>query len=147
MLIGEFRHTIDAKNRLSIPSKFRQEMGNQVILTTGLDSCLFIYTMSNWEKVTSRLAESESSMLQADNRGFNRYFLGGAVEAEIDNAGRILVPSYLRERGGLVGNKVVIVGVRDRAEVWDEGRWEEYRKNIQGRADALAEKIGQTSFL
>ncbi|MBU6426993.1 division/cell wall cluster transcriptional repressor MraZ [Patescibacteria group bacterium] len=147
MLIGEFRHTIDGKNRLSLPAKFRQEMGNKVILTGGLDNCLFVYTTDSWERITARLSGPESSMLQADNRSFNRYLLGGAVEAEVDSAGRILVPQYLRERGKLEKGKVVIVGVRDRAEIWDEDRWNEYRKGVEQRADALAEKLGQAGVI
>lgn len=118
-------------------------MGSKVILTSGLDHCLFVYTHEQWDKITARLSESDSSMLQADNRGFNRYLLGGAVEAEIDSAGRVLIPEFLRERGQLGKSKVVIVGVRDRAEIWDEERWVEYRRSIEGRANELAEKLGQ----
>lgn len=143
MLIGEYRHTIDGKNRLSLPAKFRQEMGSKVVVTSGLDSCLFIFTMSEWEKVTARLLATDSSILQADNRSFNRYLLGGAVEAEIDAVGRMLIPGYLRERGGLGKSRVVIVGVRDRAEIWDEERWLEYRERASRNAEALAEKLGQ----
>ncbi|MFA6404444.1 MAG: division/cell wall cluster transcriptional repressor MraZ [Candidatus Paceibacterota bacterium] len=145
MLIGEYKHTIDGKNRLSIPVKFRQEMGNKVIITSGLDNCLFIFTMIEWERVTARLSASEASMLQADNRGFNRYLLGGAVEVEIDTVGRMLIPQYLRDRGNLIKSKVVIVGVRDRAEIWDEENWEKYRSGVEQNVDALAEKLGQSS--
>ncbi len=147
MLIGEYRHTIDGKNRLSMPAKFRQEMGNKVIVTSGLDSCLFVYATNEWERITKSLSSSDSSMLQADNRGFNRYLLGGAVEVEIDSAGRMLIPEYLRERGKLQKSKVVIVGVRDRAEIWDEEKWVEYRQGIESRADALAEKLGQGGMI
>lgn len=142
MLIGEYRHTIDGKNRLSLPAKFRQEMGTKVIVTSGLDSCLFVYTTEEWEKVTANLSANDSSMLQADNRSFNRYLMGGAVEVEIDVAGRILVPEYLRERARLSKGKVVIVGVRDRAEIWDEERWTKYREEVERKADSLAEKLG-----
>ena len=79
MLIGEYTHTIDEKNRLSLPSKFRQEMGKKVVVTPGLDNCLFVFTMKEWAKFSDKL--SESSMLQADSRSFNRYMFGGAVEA------------------------------------------------------------------
>lgn len=141
MLIGEYRHTIDDKNRLSLPAKFRQEMGKKVVITPGLDSCLFIYTVKEWEKISERLSVSESSMLQADNRAFNRYLLGGAVEAEVDAAGRMLLPDHLRERGKL-GSKVVFIGVRDRVELWDESLWQAYRHEVERKADALAEKLG-----
>ena len=146
MLIGQFTHTIDDKNRLSLPAKFRQEMGKKVVITPGLDSCLFIFTVKQWEKISERLSLSESSMLQADNRGFNRYLLGGAVEVEVDAVGRMLLPEHLRERGHLK-SRVVFIGVRDRAELWDEGTWNSYQENIDRKADALAEKLGQVGMI
>ena len=85
-------------------------------------------------------------MLQADNRGFNRYLLGGAVEVEVDAVGRMLLPEHLRERGHLQ-SKVVFIGVRDRAELWDEGIWNSYRENVDRKADALAEKLGQVGMI
>jgi MraZ protein len=145
MIIGEFRHTIDDKNRLSLPAKFRKEMGKTVVITPGLDSCLFIFTMKEWEKISGRLSAGDSSMLQADNRGFNRYLLGGAVEAEVDAAGRMLLPEYIRERAKLKNNKVVFIGVGDRAELWDEKAWDTYRAEVEGKAGTLAEKLGKTA--
>ncbi len=146
MVIGEYRHTIDDKNRLSLPAKFRQEMGKKVVITPGLDSCLFIFSMKEWEKIAERLSVSEASMLQADNRGFNRYLLGGAVEVEIDAVGRMLLPEHLRERAHLK-SKVVFLGVRDRAELWDEAAWNTYRMEVERKADALAEKLGSAGML
>ena len=146
MIIGQFNHTIDDKNRLSLPAKFRQEMGKKVVITPGLDSCLFIFTMKQWEKISERLSVSESSMLQADNRGFNRYLLGGAVEVEVDAAGRMLVPEYLRERAKLK-TKVSFIGVRDRVELWDESVWNAYRGDVERKADTLAEKLGQAGMI
>lgn len=146
MLIGEFRHTIDDKNRLSLPSKFRKEMGKNVVVTPGLDSCLFIFTMKQWEKISGHLSAGESSILQADNRGFNRFLLGGAVEVEIDAVGRMLLPEHLRERAKLK-SKVVFIGVGDRAELWDESTWNSYRKEIEAKADSLAEKLGQAGIM
>lgn len=146
MLIGEFRHTIDDKNRLSLPSKFRKEMGKHVVVTPGLDSCLFIFTMKQWDKISGHLSAGESSLLQADNRGFNRFLLGGAVEAEIDAAGRMLLPEHLRERAKLK-KEAVFIGVGDRAELWDETTWNSYRKQIEAKADSLAEKLGQAGVM
>jgi MraZ protein len=146
MLIGQFNHSIDDKNRLSLPAKFRQEMGKKVVITPGLDSCLFIFKMKEWEKIADRLSVKESSMLQADNRGFNRYLLGGAVEVEIDGVGRMLLPEHLRKRANLK-SKVVFIGVRDRAELWDEEAWNAYRGEVEGKAGALAEKLGQAGML
>ena len=131
---------IDDKNRLSLPAKFRRETGRRVVITTGLDSCLFIFTIKSWESITERLSSTDSSMLKSDSRSFNRYLLGGAVEIEVDALGRMLIPEYLIGRAKL-GRNVVIVGVRDRAEIWDENRWNAYRMEIEGKADKLAEKL------
>ena len=144
MLIGEYTHTIDDKNRLSLPAKFRQEMGKKVIVTPGLDSCLFIFTLKEWKKISGKL--SESSMLSADSRSFNRFLLGGAVEAEIDSIGRILIPDFLKSRAELK-NKVAIVGVNTRVEIWNEKAWIEYKKLVEKKADTLAEKLGQVGML
>jgi MraZ protein len=146
MIIGQYSHTIDDKNRLSLPAKFRKEMGKKVVITPGLDSCLFIFTMNEWEKIAERLSVKESSILQADNRGFNRYLLGGAVEIEIDGAGRMLIPEHLRERAKLK-SKVVFIGVKDRAELWDETTWESYRSDVESKAGVLAEKLGQAGMI
>ena len=146
MIIGQYIHTIDDKNRLSLPAKFRQEMGKKVVITPGLDSCLFIFTMKQWEKISERLSVNESSMLQADNRGFNRYLLGRAVEVEIDAVGRMLLPEHLRERA-MLKSKVVFIGVKDRAELWDEATWNDYSSEIEKKADTLAEKLGQAGMI
>jgi MraZ protein len=146
MIIGEYRHTIDDKNRLSLPAKFRQEMGRKVVITPGLDSCLFIFTVKEWEKIAERLSLSESSILQADNRGFNRFLLGGAVEVEVDAVGRMLLPEHLRTRAKLT-NKVVFIGVKDRAELWDEATWNSYREDVERKADQLAEKLGKAGVM
>ncbi len=145
MLIGEYRHVIDGKNRLSLPAKFRRETGKKVVITSGLDSCLFVFPTKSWETITAKLS-SDSSMLQADSRSFNRYLLGGAVEIDVDALGRMLVPEYLIARANL-GRNVVIVGVRDRAEIWDEARWDAYRGEIEKKADALAEKLGEAGMM
>ncbi len=143
MLIGEYTHTIDDKNRLSLPAKFRQEMGKKIVITPGLDSCLFVFTMKEWATFSSKLAES--SMLQADSRSFNRYILGGAVEVEVDAIGRILVPDFLRERADLK-SRVVIIGVQSRVEIWSEKLWHDYKVGVEKRADALAEKLGSVGI-
>lgn len=146
MLIGEYRHVIDDKNRLSLPAKFRRETGKKVVVTSGLDSCLFIFTMKSWETITERLSSPESSMLSSDKRSFNRYLLGGAIEVDIDSQGRMLIPEYLTNRAKL-GRNVVIVGVRERAEIWDEARWEAYRAEVEGKAEQLSEKLGEAGMI
>ncbi len=145
MLIGEYRHTIDDKNRLSLPAKFRQEMGKKVVITPGLDSCLFIFTAKEWEKISGRLAMSDASLLRKDNRNLNRYLLGRAVEVDVDSVGRMLLPTHLRDLAKLT-SKVAFVGVRDRVELWDEEAWNEYVKDVEGKADSLAEKLGEVGM-
>ena len=150
MLIGQFTHTLDDKNRLSLPVKFRREMGKKVVVTPGLDGCLFVFTMKQWETISAKLGES--SMLSADTRSFNRYMLGGANEVEVDSIGRILVPDFLRERAGLAGagksvSKAVIIGVQSRVEIWNEKSWIGYKSKVEKEADQLAEKLGGVGVL
>lgn len=144
MLIGEYTHSIDDKNRLSLPAKFRQEMGKKVFVTPGLDSCLFVFTHKEWQKIEEKL--NQSSIGQSDSRGFNRRMFAGAVEAEVDSIGRILIPDFLRERANLK-NKVAIIGVSSRVEIWNEKVWSEYNKVVEKQADTLAEKLGQIGVL
>lgn len=144
MLIGEFAHSLDDKNRLSLPAKFRQEMGKKVVLARGLDHSVTIFTVKEWKKIAEKL--SDSSMLQADNRNFNRFIFSGAVEVEVDSIGRVLVPDFLKEWGKL-GAKVAIIGVQNRAEIWNENTWRERKTAVEGQADTLAEKLGQMGIL
>jgi MraZ protein len=144
MLIGEYKHTIDEKNRMSFPIKFRKEMGKSVVVTPGLDKCLFIFTLKEWALIASKLADS--SMLQADNRSFNRYLLGGATIVDVDPQGRILIPDFLKDRAGLKG-KVAVVGVHTRVELWDQTTWDTYKKDVENKADSLAEKLGGVGVL
>lgn len=139
MLIGEYTHTIDDKNRVSLPSKFRSLMGKKIVITPGLDQCLFAFTTKEWEKIADKLSEN-SSMLSADMRSFTRYMFGGAVEAEVDNIGRVLVPDFLRERANLK-TKVVLIGVQNRVEIWNEKSWGDYKRQVEKSADGLAEKL------
>ncbi len=144
MLIGEYIHTMDDKNRISLPVRFRKEMGKKIVVAPGLDNCLSIFTLKEWEKISSRL--SESSMLAADNRSFNRFMFGGAVEVDVDSIGRILIPDFLKARGNLK-EKVAMIGVQNRVEVWNEKAWGEYKKVVELQADSLAEKLGSVGVL
>jgi MraZ protein len=139
MLIGEYTHTIDDKNRVSLPAKFRSFMGKKIVITPGLDQCLFAFTTKEWEKIAGKLSEN-SSMLSADMRSFTRYMFGGASEVEVDNIGRILVPDFLRERASLK-TKVVLIGVQNRLEIWNEKSWTDYKRQVEKQADGLAEKL------
>lgn len=139
MLIGEYKHNLDPKKRLAIPAKFRKEIGKKAVITRGLDQCLFVYTMDEWEKVAEGLSQLPTG--SSDSRSFARLFLAGAVDVDIDAMGRILIPDYLKDFAGLK-EKVVVAGVYKRLEIWDEKRWEMYKQKIERETDALAEKLG-----
>lgn len=144
MLIGEYTHTLDEKNRMSLPVKFRKELGKSVVVAPGLDNCLAIYTTKEWQKISEKL--SDASMLASDNRSFSRFMFGQAVLADIDANGRILIPENLKNRSGLT-SKVMVIGVQNRVEIWNENTWNDYKKLVEGQADALADKLGQIGVL
>ena len=145
MLIGEYKHTLDTKKRLSLPSKWRKELGTKLVLTRGLDSCLFIYPLKEWERISAKVAELPLG--QADTRSFNRFFLSGAVEVEVDKNGRILVPDFLKEFADLKEGTVILTGIHNRVEIWTEKMWNAYKQRIEQQADALAEKLGDLGVL
>ena len=124
MFMSEYNHTVDAKGRLIIPSKFREYLGDEFVVTKGLDGCLFAYDNQEWEAFEQKLRALPLN--KKDNRLFARHFLAGASDVEVDKQGRILVPPNLREFAGLVKD-VVLVGMGNRIEIWDQERW----KNIQ----------------
>ncbi len=144
MLIGEYTHTVDAKNRISLPAKFRKELGNKVVITNGLDSCLFIFSLKEWTQFSLEI--SKLSLVQGDKRKFTRFMLGGASEVEVDSIGRILVPDFLKEFAKLK-NKVVLAGVHSRVEIWSERGWSDYKKGVEKDIDVLAEKLGEVGAL
>ncbi len=144
MLIGEYIHTLDDKNRISLPIKFRKEMGKSIVVAPGLDNCLSLYTTKEWQKISNKL--SDSSMLASDNRSFSRFMFGQAVVVDVDGNGRILIPENLKNRSSL-STKVVVIGVQNRVEIWNESSWIEYKKKVETQADALADKLGQGGVL
>lgn len=140
MLIGEYLHTLDNKKRVAVPAKFRKEIGKRAVITKGLDGCLIVYPFEEWKIVAEKLSNLPTG--QQGNRNFVRLFLASASEAEIDSLGRILIPEYLKDYAGL-GEKIVIVGVYKRLEIWNEARWREYKSKIEKETDELAEKLGE----
>lgn len=144
MLIGEHQHTLDPKKRLSLPAKFRKELGKAVVITRGLDQCLFVYSVKEWKNFTEKLGTL--SMGQADSRAFNRFLLGGAVETEIDTNGRILIPDFLKDFAKL-NSKVIVAGMHNRVEIWNEDEWKKYTSRVEGKADQLAEKLGDIGMI
>jgi len=139
MLIGEFTHTIDAKKRLAIPSKLRKELGEKAVITRGLDNCLFIYPSNEWQKLVEKL--SNLPIGQRDTRGFGRLMLAGASEVDLDTLGRVLVPDYLKTYAQLKKN-VVIAGVYNRLEIWDEAKWNAFKEQSEKDVDNIAERLG-----
>ena len=144
MLIGEYLHTLDGKKRISLPSKFRKEIGRRVVVTRGLDTCLFMFSLKAWEKIAEKV--SNLPVGQADTRGMSRFLLAGAIETEVDGAGRILIPEYLKEFADLK-SRVVLAGVSDRVEIWNEKTWEEYKRRIEKGADQMAQTLGDLGIL
>ncbi len=144
MLIGEYKHTLDDKKRISLPMKFRKEIGKKIVVTHGLDQCLFMYSIKEWEKISQKIGEL--GMGQADRRGFNRFMLAGASELSIDSVGRILLPEHLRTFAK-INSKVVFAGVYNRIEIWNETVWEEYKNKVVKGADDIAEKLGDIGAL
>lgn len=140
MLIGEYTHRLDPKKRLAIPAKFRKDLGNKAVITKGLDQCLVLYPLTEWEKVAESLGRLPTG--QSENRSFVRDIFSGATDVEIDSLGRILIPDYLKKFAEL-REKVAVVGVYKRIEIWDEKKWEEYKGRIETQTDILAEKLGQ----
>lgn len=136
MLIGEYEHTIDAKGRLSMPSKLRRDMGEAFIVTKGLDGCLFAFSQDEWKNFETKLKSLPLSDKNA--RNFVRFFLAGATECEIDKQGRFLIPSNLREAGKLE-KEAVIIGVGTRLEIWNKDIW--ISKDEEISADEIAENM------
>ena len=139
MFIGEYNHTVDNKGRLSIPSKFRRKLREGVVITRGLDSCLFLYPKVEWEKLATKL--SQLSISQANNRAFSRLMLAGAWDVKLDKQGRVMVPDYLRKYAGL-SKKTVIAGLFNRLEIWDVDKWSKYKDGTEKSSNEIAEALG-----
>jgi MraZ protein len=139
MFIGEYTHSLDDKKRLSVPAKFRKELGKKAFVTLGLNKCLSLYPTKRWNEFAEKL--SKLSMGKTEDRGFSRAMLSGAFEVEIDSIGRILIPDALKEYAGL-HEKVVLTGVYDRVEVWEESAWKTYKSQMLTDTDRMAEELG-----
>lgn len=138
MFIGEYKYTIDEKKRLAIPPKMRKVLGKKAIITKGLDQCLFMYPSKEWAIQAKKI--SQLPLTQADARGYSRNILAGAMEVDIDNLGRILLPDYLKSYAFLK-KKIVIAGVYNRIEIWDEDKWNEYAQKTEKEVENIAERL------
>ncbi len=139
MFIGEYEHTIDAKNRLAMPSRFRRALGATVVVTRGLDNCLFVYPMKEWRTLAEKLGSL--SIGDAATRSFVRLMLSGASDSTPDKQGRIVIPAYLREYATL-DKQVTIAGLYNRLEIWDTAAWRRYKENAERHTDTVAQRLG-----
>ena len=136
--MGEYHHSIDEKNRLIIPSKFRGELGEKFVITRGLENCLFVYSLVEWENIVSKLRTLPFT--KKDSRDFIRFFLSGATECVLDKSGRVCITSPLVNYAGLT-NTCVIIGANDRLEIWDEGAWNNFFESNQENFADIAENL------
>ena len=139
MLLGEYEHTIDEKNRLTLPARFRRSFADGVVLTKGMDGCIYGYPRERWEDlVNGRLAGLDP--LRGEVRQLQRFFFSGAAEADLDKQGRVMIPAQLIEHAKL-GREVVIAGVHDRLEIWDRAAWRKELAEVEGSAEDVAERL------
>lgn len=140
MFIGEYHHAIDEKGRIAVPIKFRKQLENGAVVTKGLDECLLLYPMKEWEVEAAKIAKL--SIAKADSRAFNRHMLSGAMDIDMDKQGRVIIPDYLRKFAG-IGKKAVVTGLYDKIEIWDAEKWEQYKKVTESESNAIAERMGE----
>ena len=138
MFIGQYPYSIDEKKRLAIPPKFRKLLGEKAVVTTGIDRCLFLLSSNEWEALAKKL--TQLPLGQSDARGFSRLMLTGAMEVSFDNLGRILVPEYLKNYAQLK-KRVIVGGVGNRIEIWDEENWKEYDEKMKKEVGDMAERL------
>ena len=139
MLLGEHAHTIDDKNRLTLPARFRHVFGSGLVVTRGMDGCLFAYTREDWERlVQDRLGSLDP--LSKEGRRMQRFFFSAAAESELDKQGRVSLPAALIEHAKL-GRDVVVAGVHDHLEIWDRDAWRRELAEVEGSAEDVAERL------
>ncbi len=140
MFIGEYHYSIDDKNRLGVPVKFRAELLKGAVVTRGLDTCLFLFPKKEWAKLATKLSEMPIS--KSKPRTIARLMLAGAMDVSVDKQGRINLPDYLRKYAG-IGKKVVVAGLYNRMEIWDEKKWEAFKKDAEEDSSEIAEALGE----
>lgn len=140
MFIGEYQHTLDSKNRVIMPAKFREKLGDRFVMTKGLDNCLFIYSESEWSIVEEKL--KSLPMTSKDARAFVRFFFAGATECEVDKQGRMVIPNNLKEFAR-IDKELVIIGVSTRIEIWSREEWNKFNSDANISYEDVAEKMSQ----
>lgn len=140
MFIGEYQHTLDPKNRVIMPSKFREKLGDSFVMTKGLDNCLFIYSSEEWSIVEEKL--KSLPMTNKDARAFVRFFFAGACECDLDKQGRIVMPNHLKDYAN-IDKELVIIGVSTRIEIWSKEEWNKFNSDANISYEDVAEKMSQ----
>ncbi len=141
MLLGAYEHTIDDKNRLTLPAKFRDAFADGVVLTRGMDGCLYAYTRARWEHMAETIGGLDD--LSREGRVMKRFFFSAAAVDEPDRQGRVVVPAQLAEHAGLARD-VVVAGVYDHVEIWDRTKWDEQLRQVEGSAEDVARRLATT---
>jgi MraZ protein len=143
MFTGEFEHSVDDKGRLTIPAKFRDELASGVVVTRGLDNCLWAFSRSEWEKLAEKIATLPKTSQAA--RNFTRFMFASASESIPDRQGRVLIPQNLRDYAG-ISNETAVIGVMDRVEIWNPDRWSEAFSNVENNSDEIAAQLHELGF-
>lgn len=138
MFMGTYQHNMDLKGRIIVPAKYREELGEQFVITRGLDQCLFAYPMEEWTVLENKL--KKLPLTKKDARAFTRFLFSGAVECEIDKQGRINIPSHLRAYAGL-DKACTVIGVSNRIEIWSQAIWDTYARTSEESFSEIAESL------
>ncbi len=143
MFMGQYNHSLDAKGRVIVPAKLREELGDTFVVTKGFDGCLFVYSDEGWKAFEDKF--NSLPLNNKDVRQLTRFFLAGAVSCEVDKQGRFNIPQYLREFAGL-DKDVVLIGAGSRVEIWDKNKWDECNAAYDGNMDDVAENMQNLGF-
>ena len=138
MLLGEHDHALDEKNRLTLPAKLREQLGESVVVTRGMDGCLYAYAESHWQELAARIRGLDP--LSRESRQMQRHFFSGAVAAEPDKQGRIVLPAALLKEAG-IAREVTVAGMFDHLEIWDRTKWQSHLQEVEGSAEDVAERL------
>ena len=138
MLLGEHDHSLDDKNRLTLPAKFRDELGDGVVVSRGMDGCLYAHAADEWQRLADRIRALDP--LSKESRMMQRYFFSGGVRADLDKQGRMVLPAGLLEKAG-ISREVTVAGVYDHIEIWDRAKWREHLHEVEGSAEDVAERL------
>jgi MraZ protein len=138
MLLGEHDHTLDEKNRLTLPAKFRQTLRDGVVVSRGMDGCLFAFAAEEWQRLADRIRALDP--LSRESRMMQRHFFSGAVDADLDKQGRMVLPAALLETAG-IQREVTVAGVYDHLEIWDRAKWRVHLHEVEGSAEDVAERL------